>query len=121
MDRAKQKVEARSRIRQRVRRKVSGTPERPRLAVFKSLKYIYAQVIDDSTGNTVAAASSLESALRDKIKGSNLRAAKAVGELIADRMKEKGVTKVVFDRGGYQYHGKIKALAEAARSNGLVF
>jgi large subunit ribosomal protein L18 len=121
MDRAKQKVEARSRIRQRVRRKVSGTPERPRLAVFKSLKYIYAQVIDDSTGKTVAAASSLESALRDKIKGSNLRAAKAVGELIADRMKEKGVTKVVFDRGGYQYHGKIKALAEAARSNGLVF
>jgi large subunit ribosomal protein L18 len=120
MDRAKQRIEARGRIRTRIRSKVSGTAERPRLAVKKSLKYIYAQVIDDAAGKTIAAASS-----RDKdagVKGgSNAAAAKAVGALIAKKAKDKGVTRVVFDRGGYQYHGNVKALADAARENGLEF
>jgi large subunit ribosomal protein L18 len=112
-------VEARGRVRERIRSKVTGTSERPRLAVFRSLKNIYAQVIDDSTGRTLAAASS-----RDKdagAKGANSAAAKAVGALIAKKAKDQGVTRVVFDRGGYQYHGNIKALADAARENGLEF
>ncbi|MGK2856448.1 MAG: 50S ribosomal protein L18 [Thermoanaerobaculia bacterium] len=121
MDRAKARVESRGRIRERIRGKVAGSAERPRLAVFKSLKYIYVQVIDDSTGRTIASASSLEKDLRTKVSGSNKGAAAAVGELIAERVKEKGLSKVVFDRGGYQYHGNVKALAEAARSKGLVF
>ncbi|HEX7808484.1 MAG TPA: 50S ribosomal protein L18 [Thermoanaerobaculia bacterium] len=119
MDRARHRVEARGRVRERIRRKVTGTTERPRLAVFRSLKSIYAQVIDDSTGRTLAAASS-----RDQdagTKGANSAAAKAVGALIAKKAKDQGVTRVVFDRGGYQYHGKIKALADAARENGLEF
>ena len=118
MDRAKHRVEARGRIRERIRRKVSGTTERPRLAVFKSLKHIYVQVIDDSTGKTVVSASTRE---KDATKGANAAAAKAVGALIARKAKDKGVTKVVFDRGGYLYHGNIKALADAARENGLEF
>ena len=119
MDRAKQRVEARGRVRERIRRKVSGTSERPRLAVFRSLKSMYAQIIDDSTGNTIASASSLE---KDAAaKGSNAAAAKAVGALIAKKAKDKGITRVVFDRGGYLYHGNIKALADAARENGLEF
>jgi large subunit ribosomal protein L18 len=120
MDRAKERVAARGRIRQRIRNKVTGTSERPRLAVKKSLKYIYVQIIDDANGKTIAAASS-----RDKdsgVKGgSNQAAAKAVGALIAKKAKDKGVKRVVFDRGGYQYHGNIKALADAARENGLEF
>ena len=119
MDRARQRVEARGRIRERVRRKVTGTSERPRLAVFRSLKSIYAQLIDDSTGKTIASASSLEKDASSK--GANAAAAKAVGALIAKKAKDKGVTRVVFDRGGYQYHGNIKALADAARENGLEF
>jgi len=119
MDRAQQRVEARDRIRERIRRKVTGTSERPRLAVYRSLKSIYAQVIDDSTGRTIASASSLE---KDSgAKGSNAAAAKAVGALIAKKAKDKGITRVVFDRGGYLYHGNIKALADAARENGLEF
>ncbi|HEX8255576.1 MAG TPA: 50S ribosomal protein L18 [Thermoanaerobaculia bacterium] len=119
MDQAKQRVEARGRIRQRIRRKVTGTTARPRLAVFRSLKSMYAQIIDDSTGNTIASASSLD---KDAgAKGSNAAAAKAVGALIAKKAKDKGITKVVFDRGGYLYHGNIKALADAARENGLEF
>jgi large subunit ribosomal protein L18 len=119
MDRAKQRVEARGRIRQRIRRKVTGTQERPRLAVFKSLKHIYAQVIDDASGKTIVSASTRE---KDAgAKGSNAAAAKAVGALIARKAKDKGVTRVVFDRGGYLYHGNIKALADAARENGLEF
>ena len=119
MDRARQRVEARGRIRERIRRKVTGTSERPRLAVFRSLKSIYAQLIDDSTGKTIVSASSLE---KDAgAKGSNAAAAKAVGVLIAKKAKDKGVTRVVFDRGGYLYHGNIKALADAARENGLEF
>jgi large subunit ribosomal protein L18 len=119
MDQAKQRVAARGRIRERIRRKVSGTAERPRLAVFRSLKSIYAQVIDDASGQTLASASSLE---KDAgTKGANAAAAKAVGALIAKKAKDKGITRVVFDRGGYTYHGKIKALADAARENGLEF
>jgi large subunit ribosomal protein L18 len=119
MDKAKHRMEARGRIRERVRRKVAGTSERPRLAVFRSLKGIYVQVIDDASGRTIAAASSLE---KDAgAKGANAAAAKAVGALIAKKVKDKGITRVVFDRGGYLYHGNIKALADAARENGLEF
>ena len=117
MDRAKERVEKRTRIRERIRQKVSGTAERPRLAVKKSLKYIYAQLIDDASGKTVASASSKES----DAKGATAAAAKAVGALIAKKAKDKGVKRVVFDRGGYLYHGNIKALADAARENGLEF
>jgi large subunit ribosomal protein L18 len=119
MDRAKHRVESRGRIRERIRRKVLGTAERPRLAVFKSLKHIYVQVIDDAAGTTLVSAST-----RDKdssAKGANAAAAKAVGAAIAKKAKDKGVTRVVFDRGGYLYHGNIKALADAARENGLEF
>ncbi len=119
MDRAKQRVEARGRIRTRIRRKVTGTSERPRLAVFRSLKHIYVQVIDDASGKTIVAASSREKDA--SAKGANAAAAKAVGALIAKKAKDKGVTRVVFDRGGYPYHGNIKALADAARENGLEF
>src|SRR6266540_3349229 len=119
MDQAKQRVQSRGRIKQRIRSKVHGTAARPRLAVFRSLKHIYAQVIDDATGKTIASASSKE---KDSgAKGSNAAAAKAVGALIAKKAKDKGVTQVVFDRGGYLYHGNIKALADAARENGLKF
>jgi large subunit ribosomal protein L18 len=120
MDRAKQRVAARGRIRKRIRSKILGTAQRPRLAVYKSLKHIYVQVFDDASGTTLGQAST-----RDKDFGSkaaaNGVAAKAVGALIAERMKGKGVTRVVFDRGGYLYHGNVKALADAARENGLEF
>lgn len=119
MDRAKQRVEARTRIRERIRRKVAGTEQRPRLAVFKSLKHIYVQLIDDAQGKTLFSASTMEKAAG--AKGANAAAAKAVGALIAKKAKEQGVTRVVFDRGGYLYHGNIKALADAARENGLEF
>ena len=119
MDQAKQRVVSRSRVKERIRRKVSGTAQRPRLAVFRSLKYIYAQVIDDASGKTIASASSRE---KDSgAKGANAAAAKAVGALIAKKAQDKGVKQVVFDRGGYQFHGNIKALADAARENGLEF
>src|SRR5690606_37474064 len=101
----------RRRIHKRIRRKLSGTPERPRLCVFRSLKHIYAQVIDDTAGRTIAAASSGE---KDGQNGGNIAGAKAIGKLVAERAKEKGVDAVVFDRGGYLYHGRIKALADAA-------
>lgn len=114
--------ESRSRVRRRIRSRVVGTAERPRLAVFKSLKHLYAQIIDDRRGVTLASASSLDGDFRAELKtGGNLAAAKKVGEIVARRAKDKGVTRVVFDRGGYQYHGKVKALAEAARENGLEF
>jgi large subunit ribosomal protein L18 len=119
MDHARLRVESRGRVRERIRSKVAGTSARPRLAVFKSQKYIYAQVIDDAAGKTLASASS-----RDKdagAKGANAAAAKAVGVLIAKRAKDKGISRVVFDRGGYLYHGNVKALADAARENGLEF
>ena len=119
MDKAKHRVEARGRIKARIRRKVLGTEMRPRLAVFRSLKYIYAQVIDDASGKTLASASSKDA--DSGTKGANAAAAKAVGALIAKKAKDKGIKQVVFDRGGYLYHGNIKALADAARENGLEF
>ena len=116
-----QQNEARARVRRRIRRKVSGSPERPRLAVFKSLHHVYAQVIDDGKGVTIASASSLDKDFGTEPKPGNVAAAKKVGAIVARRAKEKGITRVVFDRGGYPYHGKIKALADAARENGLEF
>jgi large subunit ribosomal protein L18 len=114
------KNDVRVRIHTRIRHRVRGSEERPRLAVFRSLKHIYAQVIDDRRGHTVAAASSGE---KKGVAGNggNLAGAKEVGKLIAERAKSQGITKVVFDRGGYLYHGRIKALADAARQAGLEF
>jgi large subunit ribosomal protein L18 len=114
------KLELRRRRHSRVRRKVSGTAERPRLAVFRSNKHISAQLIDDLAGRTVASASTVESDLRGK-PGSNIDAAKAVGTLVASRAKAAGVTTAVFDRGGFTYHGRVAALADAARAEGLEF
>lgn len=113
------KNQIRLRIHKRIRRKVAGTQERPRLAVFRSLNHIYAQVIDDAQGNTLAAAASTEKDLRGK--GGNLEGAKLIGQKVAERAKNKGITRVVFDRGGYLYHGRVKALADAAREAGLEF
>ncbi|HIW72877.1 MAG TPA: 50S ribosomal protein L18 [Firmicutes bacterium] len=110
---------ARLRRHTRVRGKVSGTAERPRLSVYRSLNHIYAQVIDDVKGVTLAAASSVEKDFG--MAGGNKEAAKKVGELIAKRAAEKGITDVVFDRGGYIYHGRVKELAEGAREGGLKF
>jgi large subunit ribosomal protein L18 len=111
--------DTRNRRRARVRRKLRGTSERPRLSVYRSNRYIYAQVIDDTEGVTLATASSQEPELRsDRL---NLETAAKVGSLVADRAKEAGVSTVVFDRGGYKYHGRLKALADAAREAGLEF
>lgn len=109
----------RTRIHERIRSRVTGTPERPRLAVFRSLNHIYAQVIDDQQGHTLVAAGSNEKELRGK--GGNIEGAKTIGKRVAERAKEKGITRVVFDRGGYLYHGRVKALADAAREAGLEF
>ncbi len=111
---------ARAKRHRRIRKHVAGTPARPRLSVFRSLKHIYAQVIDDSRGVTLAAASSAERELRGA-DGAKVGRAKAVGERIAQRARERGVEQVVFDRGGYLYHGRVKALADAARAAGLSF
>ncbi|MCL1893166.1 MAG: 50S ribosomal protein L18 [Holophagaceae bacterium] len=112
----------RQKTKDRIRGRISGTQERPRLTIYKSLKRIYAQAVDDTCGTTIAAASSLEKGLKDKFKnGANIEAAKAVGAQIANRLKEKGITTVVFDRNGKLYHGRIKALAESARETGLQF
>jgi large subunit ribosomal protein L18 len=108
--------------RTRYRRKVQGKPDRPRLAVYRSLQHIYAQAIDDSTGATVASASSLDKEVKKTLaNGGNTAAAKTVGEAIAKRLQEKGISQVVFDRGGYLYHGRVKALGEAVRESGLKF
>jgi large subunit ribosomal protein L18 len=107
---------------ERVRKKVSGTSERPRLNVFRSLKNIYVQIIDDTTGTTLVSASSLDEAVKGKIaNGGNKEAAKEVGKLIAQKALEKGIKQVVFDRGGYLYHGRVAELAEGAREGGLEF
>ncbi len=112
----------RRRIHFRIRRRMSGTGERPRLAVFRSNKHIYAQLIDDTSGQTLASAASNESeAKKDGASGGNVEAAKNVGRLIAERGKEKGFGAVLFDRGGYFYHGRVRALAESAREAGLKF
>jgi large subunit ribosomal protein L18 len=112
----------RRRIRHRIRRKVAGSAARPRLAIFRSDKHIYAQAIDDATGRTVASASTVEPDVKSRApKGSNVEAAKVVGGVIAERLRGQGIEVVVFDRGGYLYHGRIKALADAAREAGLKF
>jgi large subunit ribosomal protein L18 len=114
------KNDVRLRIHQRIRKSLRGTPERPRLAVYRSIAHIYAQIIDDRKGVTLVAASSNE---KDAGKGSggNVGGAKEIGRRIAERAKEKGIKQVVFDRGGYLYHGRVKALADAAREAGLEF
>ncbi|NLY56032.1 MAG: 50S ribosomal protein L18 [Firmicutes bacterium] len=113
---------ARQKRQLRVRKKVFGTAERPRLSVFRSLNHIYAQIIDDTTGNTLVAASTLDKELKGQLKyGGNIEAAKAVGKLVAEKAKAKGITRVVFDRGGNLYHGRVKALADSAREGGLEF
>lgn len=121
MPKIKTKEDARARRKNRIRKRMTGTPEKPRLSVYRSLNHIYVQAIDDSTSKTLFAASSLDVEVKDKGKTGNKDAAKKVGELIARKCKEKGINHVVFDRSGYLYHGRIKALAEAARNAGLVF
>ena len=122
MEKLSERETARKRRHQRVRERVIGTSQRPRFNVFRSLRHIYAQVIDDSRGHTLAAASTLDPELKDKVKGlAKTEQAKLVGGLLAQRALERGVKKVAFDRGGYQYHGRVKSLAEAAREGGLEF
>jgi large subunit ribosomal protein L18 len=115
----------RKRISLRQRKRIAGTPERPRLRVFRSVAHIYAQVIDDMSGTSVASAASTEPSLKSvfakETRGGNVAGAKALGKTIAERLQEKGIKRVVFDRGGYLYHGRIKAVADAAREAGLEF
>jgi large subunit ribosomal protein L18 len=116
------KEDIRKRIHARIRKRLSGTPERPRLAVFRSQSHIYAQLIDDQAGRTICSACSLDQEIRgDHKRGANVAAAKSVGKLMAQRAIDKGVSAVVFDRGGFKYHGRVKALADAAREGGLKF
>ncbi|MFN4131766.1 MAG: 50S ribosomal protein L18 [Caldimicrobium sp.] len=123
------KVERRLRRKRRIRKKIWGTPERPRLSVFRSKKEIYAQIIDDSVGHTLVACSSLTPEIREKIKElkekgeikNKIDIARLVGKYLAEKAKAKGINKVVFDRGGYKYHGRVKALADGAREGGLEF
>ncbi len=118
----KSKAELRAKKHMRIRNRVNGTAERPRLAVFRSNNHMYAQIIDDTVGNTLVSASSIEKEVKAELKKTNdVEAAAYVGTVIAKRAIEKGITEVVFDRGGFLYHGKIEALAEAAREAGLVF
>ena len=122
MDKAKEKRLARQRRHARVRKRVSGTTERPRLCVFRSLKHIYAQVIDDTQANTLVSVSTLEPEVRAELEGKDKKAQAAIaGEILARRAKDAGIETVVFDRGGYKYHGRVKSLADAAREGGLKF
>ena len=122
MDHLKEKLRKRTRRHLRIRKKVIGTAERPRLSVYRSLKHIYCQIINDIEGKTLVAASTQSPDLRSLIKyGGNATAAEIVGKKIAEEAKNKGITKVVFDKGGYKYHGRVKALAEAARKHNLNF
>jgi len=117
-----ERKKVRRRVRHRIRAKLRGSAARPRLTVFRSAKHMYAQAIDDDNSHTLAQASSLDKEIRSEMgRGSNVEAAKRVGELLAQRLKDAGVETVVFDRGGFLYHGRIKALAEAARHGGLKF
>jgi len=121
----KTKKDRRLRIALRQRKRIAGTPERPRLRVFRSVSHIYAQVIDDMSGQTVASAASTEPSLKTVFSkttsGGNISGAKALGKTIAERLQQKGIKRVVFDRGGFLYHGRIKAVADAAREAGLEF
>ncbi|MEN6303501.1 MAG: 50S ribosomal protein L18 [Armatimonadia bacterium] len=122
MSRLRDKQQSLLRRKSRVRRKVSGTPERPRLSVFRSLRHIHVQVIDDSTGRTLAAATTLDKTISESLKSkSDIAAAQAIGKAIAERAKAAGVSAVVFDRSGRPFHGRVKALADAAREGGLEF
>jgi large subunit ribosomal protein L18 len=126
-DKVGMREQARRRRQERVRKKVQGTPSRPRLSVFKSAKHIYGQLIDDVHGHTIVAASSLSPSFRERVQsietasGGNLGGANIVGELIAEQAHGKGITQIVFDRNGFLYHGRVKALAEGARAAGLQF
>ncbi|MEE9288742.1 MAG: 50S ribosomal protein L18 [Bacteroidota bacterium] len=113
----------RVRIKQRIRRRVAGTSERPRLTVHRSLRHVYAQIVDDSAGRTLVSASTLSKDLRDKVKEvkSSVEASKLVGVVLGQKALEKSISKVVFDRSGYRYHGNVKALADGAREGGLIF
>jgi large subunit ribosomal protein L18 len=115
------KNEKRGHVHTRIRKKLQGTAERPRLNVYRSMNHIYAQVIDDLNGKTLVSASTAEGQKENRRTGGNVASAKEIGKAIAERAKAKGVTKVVFDRGGYLYHGRVKALADAAREAGLQF
>jgi large subunit ribosomal protein L18 len=116
------RADERRRIHRRIREKVTGQSNRPRLCVFRSLKHTYVQIVDDAAGKTLVAASTAEKSVRGDLKQSgNISASKLVGKVIAERAKAKGIDTVVFDRGGYLYHGRIKAIAEAARESGLKF
>lgn len=115
------KNQTRQRVHDRIRKKVVGTSERPRLNVYRSLNHIYVQVIDDLEGKTLVAASTAQGKKGERTTGGNVASAKTVGKKIAELAKQKGITKVVFDRGGYIYHGRIKAVADAAREAGLQF
>lgn len=121
----KTKADRRARIKRRLRKRMSGTPERPRLSVFRSLSHIYAQVVDDMSGRTLVAASSLEPSIRgqvaQKTRSGNVAGAKVIGKAIAERSLAQGITQVVFDRNGFLYHGRIRAVADAAREAGLKF
>ena len=123
--RIKTREDRRDRIKYRIRKRVRGTQERPRLTVFRSVAHMYVQVVDDMTGRTIAAASTTDPKLKGTLKkeerGGNIAGAKAVGKTIAERLLEKGVKRVVFDRNGFLYHGRVKAVADAAREAGLEF
>jgi large subunit ribosomal protein L18 len=123
--RIKTKEDRRDRIKLRIRKRIAGTTERPRLTVFRSVAHLYVQVIDDRTGHTIASASSVEPSVKGAFaaaeRGGNKAGAEAVGRTIAERLKAKGITRVVFDRNGFLYHGRIKAVADAARQAGLEF
>ena len=122
MIKVRSRNEMRAHRHRRLRKRVAGTPERPRLSVFRSLKHIYAQVIDDESGTTLVSASTLEKTLKDLVKsGGDQEAAKSIGKLIAERALDKGIDSVVFDRGGHIFQGRVKALADAAREAGLKF
>jgi large subunit ribosomal protein L18 len=123
--RIKTKEDRRDRIKFRIRKKMTGTAQKPRLSVFRSVSHIYVQVIDDMSGQTIASASTVDPTVKGKmakgVAGGNVKGAEMVGSAIAERLKEKGITKVVFDRNGFLYHGRVRAVAEAARSAGLEF
>jgi large subunit ribosomal protein L18 len=123
--RIKTKEDRRDRIKHRIRKRVAGRNERPRLTVFRSVAHMYVQVVDDASGRTIASASTVEPTVRGALaknaKGGNIEGAKAIGKTIAERLLEKGVKRVVFDRNGFLYHGRVRAVAEAARTAGLEF
>ena len=123
--RIKTKEDRRDRIKFRIRKRMAGTAQKPRLSVFRSVTHIYVQVIDDMTGQTIASASTIDPKVKGKmpkgVGGGNIKGAELIGQTIAERLKEKGITKVVFDRNGYLYHGRVRALADGARKAGLEF